>query len=332
MKHHHPLVPSLATTALAIAWIFSAPPTAVVSFAGEARSAESAVAAAPVVVSVAPVKIQESVKRSATHENLGGALDTFAKLLGQRLGAQLAASHKFKLVPRSSPNPAPCKPDKAVIQNAKPCAVAAAQHSKASTTGNLLQISITEFWDPTPQNRAQTEGQGAAPHTIRALVSANLVDAATGVIAEVLPIPPITLENLARFRLSAGTDDAAGDDPIPALATLAANLIFWRLTDVYHPAKVLSVARNGAIFVNRGAGTGITAESVWDLYATGEPLVDPDTGENLGKEEVFCGRIVITSVGLKFSRAMRLESHEFENLRRLPIVKGQTLRLVSTPE
>jgi hypothetical protein len=72
------------------------------------------------------------------------------------------------------------------------------------------------------------------------------------------------------------------------------------VVDVLLPAKVLAV-RDGQVTLNRGDGTGIAAGQVWRVYALGEALIDPDTGENLGAEEVAVGAIRITAVSPKTS-------------------------------
>ena len=59
--------------------------------------------------------------------------------------------------------------------------------------------------------------------------------------------------------------------------------------------------------VNRGEGSGVAADQVWRVFAVGKELVDPDTQEFLGKEEVEIGRVRITDAMPKFSKASILE-------------------------
>jgi hypothetical protein len=57
---------------------------------------------------------------------------------------------------------------------------------------------------------------------------------------------------------------------------------------------------------------------VWRVFAVGEQMVDPDTKEVLGREEVAVGRIKITDVLPKFSKAEVIED--------LGVDKGAILR------
>lgn len=73
------------------------------------------------------------------------------------------------------------------------------------------------------------------------------------------------------------------------------------------PMKVMLAKADGTVFVNHGAGTGIEVGHVYDVWKRGESLVDPDTGEVLGHDETRIGRIRITAVEKRFSRATVLE-------------------------
>ena len=61
------------------------------------------------------------------------------------------------------------------------------------------------------------------------------------------------------------------------------------------------------VTVNRGEGSGVVADQVLRVFAVGKELIDPDTQEVLGKEEVEIGKVRITDVLPKFSKASILE-------------------------
>jgi len=54
--------------------------------------------------------------------------------------------------------------------------------------------------------------------------------------------------------------------------------------------------------VNRGASAGIAVGETYDLFTPGEALVDPDTGEVLGTNEVKVGRFTVTESQAKLSK------------------------------
>ncbi len=55
------------------------------------------------------------------------------------------------------------------------------------------------------------------------------------------------------------------------------------------------------VWVNLGAGSGVKAGDVFDVYRKGEELIDPETGLSLGAEEEKVGKIIITEVKAKYS-------------------------------
>lgn len=82
----------------------------------------------------------------------------------------------------------------------------------------------------------------------------------------------------------------------------ASNAIMDRLA----PARVLAYTA-GLITLNRGEGTGVFPGQYWRVYHAGQALVDPDTGEVLGVEEIPVGWARITEVLPRFSRAEAIE-------------------------
>ena len=79
------------------------------------------------------------------------------------------------------------------------------------------------------------------------------------------------------------------------------------------PPKVVS-RRDKQITINRGDGTDIAVGQIWNVFAVGEELIDPDTGENLGREEVLVGKVKITGVLPKTSSAEILEDHGIDKM------------------
>ena len=86
-------------------------------------------------------------------------------------------------------------------------------------------------------------------------------------------------------------------------ATAAATYI---LEGVY-PVKIASV-QGDELVINRGEGTGINVGGLYEVYAQGEAVKDPDTGDVIGSDETKVGLIEITSVQQKFSKAKMLKS------------------------
>jgi hypothetical protein len=100
------------------------------------------------------------------------------------------------------------------------------------------------------------------------------------------------------------------------------------VTDSIFPPKVAQVTGVGSFVVNRGGNT-VSEGDLFEVFALGDMIVDPDTGEDLGQLETMAGIARITSVKPKFSLAEMVTEHG-------EIVRGMILRrfhgLLGKPE
>lgn len=88
--------------------------------------------------------------------------------------------------------------------------------------------------------------------------------------------------------------------------TLCEDLVIKTIDGVY-PVKVMAFS-GGVVNLNRGEGGGLAVGQVLDVYVEGQEMVDPDTGETLGAEEVKIGRIKVTEILPRFSKAAVVET------------------------
>jgi hypothetical protein len=84
-----------------------------------------------------------------------------------------------------------------------------------------------------------------------------------------------------------------------------------------YPLKVVSQTPR-TLVVNAGEGY-VSLNDVYNVYAVGEKLKDPYTGESLGRHETFLGRAVIANIKPKYAEAMLVEP--------LPSDKGKPVLL-----
>jgi len=96
------------------------------------------------------------------------------------------------------------------------------------------------------------------------------------------------------------------DEMMVAVSRDMAQKIANRIADVIFPAKVL-LKRDKEVTINRGEGGGVAVGDTFNVFAQGEELIDPDTKESLGREEVKVGRVKITQVNPKTSTAEILD-------------------------
>ncbi len=84
-----------------------------------------------------------------------------------------------------------------------------------------------------------------------------------------------------------------------------------RLGNLTFKGRIVNVKDN-IIYVSVGSTIGAKAGDTFTVFSRGEELVDPVTGELLGSEEKRVGRIGISEVRDKFSKAVILEGEGFK--------------------
>lgn len=85
-----------------------------------------------------------------------------------------------------------------------------------------------------------------------------------------------------------------------------ADAIVSEVLEIIYPVKVVKASSPQQIILNQG-GERMEAGERFAVYNKGEVLIDPDTGESLGAEEMYCGIIEVMQVRPKFSIARWVE-------------------------
>jgi len=80
-------------------------------------------------------------------------------------------------------------------------------------------------------------------------------------------------------------------------------------------------SRGSNVFVNRGESANVREGNVFKIYSKGEPLIDPETGFNLGSDEEYLCDITVTRLMPKFCSGRKSES-----CRGLEIKRGDIVR------
>lgn len=141
--------------------------------------------------------------------------------------------------------------------------------------------------------------------TVQLLGTLRIYDTTTGVLLETAGLrleESDVRETLPGARHEGRLTNALLGSVAETLARRAANAVLDRLA----PARVLAYTF-GQVTLNRAEGTGIEPGQYWRVYHAGRELVDPETGEVLGAEEVPVGWVRITEVTPRFSKAQAIE-------------------------
>jgi curli biogenesis system outer membrane secretion channel CsgG len=290
MKIHHLFRAGLAGVALFAAAIAHAQNT----------PAPAAPAVQRQTIGVTDVKVLPALQAQADSAGTANALARLTQGLDSQLIAALGASRKFQVVSRS---------DLDVVQKEQSLGASgavddatAAKMFKLAGAKYVLTTTIDNFQDRTETATFTTIGQQAERRKITFSCVAKIYDATTG---KLLEAPDIQFDEMDVRNNPTYIQDQGGEwaDTLLANVTrLAAEKISQRVTDVLFPAKVVAKT-DSQITLNRGDGTGIAVGQVWNVYAVGKELIDPDTGESLGHEEVLIGKATITDVTPRLATA-----------------------------
>jgi hypothetical protein len=99
------------------------------------------------------------------------------------------------------------------------------------------------------------------------------------------------------------------------------------IVDVAYPIRIMSISGD-TVMINRGRGAILPGEEL-KVYAIGEVMIDPDTGENLGYQESYVGKIKISDIDQKTSKAKIVES--VAPIKRLYVARREKLPSSTKP-
>ena len=288
---------------------------------GTAKSSDAiAQAKGKKTLCVGPIVSISAIKTKAKQIGKSLELDQIIQTLDTTLVDQLNSTRKFDVVARKAAlKSIMAEQDFGQSGNVDPAS--AAKIMQLAGAQFMVMTTITDF--SYGQNNVQFKGIGisAKQESVRVNCSIQIFDTTTGKLLE-----------SSRFR---GTDTLTkgrqalngGGETLTRITDRLAADIMNRVVDVIYPAKV--VAKLGSqVTINRGDGTGISVGQTWGVYALGEAITDPDTGEILGQNEAEVGLIKIVRLTPKLSYA---EATEDNGISRGAIVRLKNNKKQSNP-
>ena len=146
----------------------------------------------------------------------------------------------------------------------------------------------------------EVAGVSAAKITIKVEVQLRIASAETG---NILSSKTITATKSQSRMAGEGTASAGNvaEQALQDAIRSAAKKVTDALVELAYPAKILLIGRQD-ITLNL-TKEQVEIDDIFDVLELGEAIVDPDTGESLGADEEFVGRIQITTPGPKTSKA-----------------------------
>lgn len=238
-------------------------------------------------VAIAGVKVNPSVIRAAADKK--NSLDRMAEAMDGQLMDRMQNTRKFQLIARSDAD--------ALIEEA----AATGRTFDFGEADYLLVVTIDDFQDLAETARFENLGQTAQRRIIRFSTVGRIYDAKTNLLIESTNFQEQAMDSEQTVQ-GVRSDGQISDQLLLQLTRGMAEKISERVVDVTFPARI--VAKTGKVVtINRGDGTGIARGQLWEVFALGEELVDPDTGMSFGREEVSVGKVRVSRVTPQFAQA-----------------------------
>jgi len=243
---------------------------------------------------------------SSVRPDKGLAMNRIIQSLDSQLIDRINATRKFDIVGRSDLGEVTKEQQLGASGNVD--AKTAAQIGKDTGAKYILTATVDDFQDYVEKATFQAIGESATKRVFRFSIVAKIYDSSTGKLLESANFQTGNNEfkQIQQERNYSLKDGELSDEMMVAVARSSAERIANHVADVLFPIKILLKADN-EITINRGEGAGVAVGEVFNVFALGQELKDPDTGEILGRQEARVGRVRITEVDPRFSKAAILE-------------------------
>jgi len=248
----------------------------------------------------------DQVKTDSTTFNPQQELNRIIESLDSQLIDRVNATRKFDVLSRSDLADITKEQDLDASGNVD--VKTAAKAGKLAGAKYLLVATVDDFQDYYEKAVFEGTGRSATKRVFRLSIVGKLYDSSTGKLIESANFQTGNDEfkRIQEERNYSVNTGLLSDEMMVALSRSTAEKIANHLVDVLFPAKVL-IKRDNTVTINRGEGAGVAEGDVFNVFALGEEMIDPDTKESLGREEVKVGKVKISQVNPKTSMATILE-------------------------
>lgn len=201
-------------------------------------------------------------------------------------------------------------------------AAAAGESFAFNKADYLLTIRVDGFNDRTETRKLASLGKTIMGRAVEISAVAKITEVST---QRSISSANFSVKQYDSENRSENTTQKVGEEMdalIMAAVREIAQKIAGRATDAIYPARVIG-KRDKVVTINRNDQSGIAVGQTWEVYALGDELVDPDTGEKT-REEVLVGKVKVTRVTPQNSQAEILEDTGID--------RGAIVRLVADEE
>jgi hypothetical protein len=273
-------------------------------------------------LAIADVDATPALMQSIKKDGKESVFSRIAQSLGDEIAASLQGSNRFQIVARGDFDKLLKEQDFAQSGNVDVSDENAAQAGKIKGAQYLLVVTVTDFQDYSERAVFETLGKEAEKRILRFGVVAKRYSSTTGYLMDTFSYSMSSMdadEVLKNVYRSGNRNDAL----VSEITKISAKRIADGFADRVLPIRVLS-ARSGSATVNRGEGSELKVGDFVEFFATGNRLIDPDTREDLGFEEVYVGKGFVERMMPKYSQISLVEDRGVD--------VGGIARVVKKPE
>jgi hypothetical protein len=255
-------------------------------------------------VCIGPIIALKSVQQKVASRGKSAELEQTIEALDAALVDQISQGRKLEVVARKSGLKS-ILAEQELGASGRFDSSSGAQAFKLAGAQYLVVSVVTDFAWGNETIKFNNIGVAANREAVRISCSIQIYDTTSGKLVE-----------SARFRgqdagVSRESSVTAEGVTITKITDRLAADIMNRIIDVIYPAKVAAKQGN-QITINRGEGAGVVIGQVWTVFALGQEIIDPDTGEKLGRNEAEVGKIRISRVTPKLSFCDSVEDKGIE--------------------
>ncbi|WP_347273098.1 CsgG/HfaB family protein [Candidatus Kuenenia sp.] len=258
-------------------------------------------------IGIATVRPTQAIIDGANRSGSRLSLDRVIQSMNGQLADRINATRKFQIVARNDLDDIVKEQEFAHSGNVSADDRTAAKQFKISGIKYLLVATIDDFQDYNELATFKKTERTATKRVIRLSCIGKIYDATTGKLLESANFQ-ISNKDIYENKTYSTRDGDLNEALLVEIARKMADKITHRVTDVIFPPKVIN-KRDNRITINRGDGTDIASGQIWDIFAVGDELIDPDTNESLGREEILVGKVKIVNILPKVSTAEIIEDH-----------------------
>ena len=249
---------------------------------------------------VGPVKAVPAIAAKLARSGKSLSVDQMTQSLNEQFIDRLNATRKFQIVSRSDIKDLVTDDDKANALNPTK-----AKGFNLADTKYLAVLTVDDYEDQTERLVQKLVNKTLTKRTIRLSLITKIYETSSGKLLE-SAANSISTTDAQQTLNESGNDAETTDALIRTVIRDSAEWAATRIADVIFPAKVIAKT-DKVVTLNRGEGSGVAKGEIWRVFAVGKELIDPDTKEVLGKEEVEIGKVRITDVLPRLSKGEVIE-------------------------